>query len=173
MLSCADSVDPHRVARLVAPYRECLHMDIIGGGPQRIFRSADLVIAASGTVTLEAALWGTPMLIVYRVSSLSYLLGKALIRVPHIGLVNLIAGRRVVPELIQQAANPARIAAEASSLLTQPARREQMRAGLTEVKKRLGAAGASTRVARIATQMLGRVAGPSKHAPDGAPPPCH
>ncbi len=173
MLSCADSVDPQRVARLVAPYRDCLRMDIISGGPQRIFRSADLVIAASGTVTLEAALWGTPMLIVYRVSSLSYLLGKALIRVPHIGLVNLIAGRRVVPELIQQAATPTRIAAEAITLLTQPARREQMRVGLDEVKKRLGAAGASTRVARIATQMLGRAAGPTKRSPDGAPPPCH
>ncbi len=173
MLSCADSVDTHRVARLVAPYRDRLHMDTIGGGPQHIFQSADVVIAASGTVTLEAALWGVPMLIVYRVSPLSYLLGKALIRVPHIGLVNLIAGRRVVPELIQQTATPTRIAAEAESLLMQPARRDQMRAGLAEVKQRLGAAGASTRVARIATQMLGRTAGPSKRSPDGAPPQCH
>ena len=172
MLSCADSVDPHRVARLAAPYRDSLTMDTVGGCPQRIFRSADLVIAASGTVTLEAALWGTPMLIVYRVSPLSYLLGKILIRVPHIGLVNLIAGRRVVPELIQQAATPARIAAEASSLLTQPARREKMQAGLARVKQRLGAAGASARVARIATQMLGGTAGPPKRSSEGAPPLC-
>jgi lipid-A-disaccharide synthase len=172
MLSCADSVDPYRMARLVAPYRNFLTMDTVSGGPQRIFHSADVVIAASGTVTLEAALWGTPMLIVYRVSPLSYLLGKILIRVPHIGLVNLIAERRVVPELIQQAATPARIAAEASSLLTQPARREKMQAGLARVKKRLGAAGASARVARIAMQMLGGTAGPPKRSSEGAPPLC-
>ncbi len=171
LLSCAASVDPYLVARLIAPYRHRLQMDIVGGRPQRIFRSADLLIAASGTVTLEAALWGAPMLIVYRVSPLSYLLGKALIRVPHIGLVNLIAGRRVVPELIQQAVNPALIAAEASSLLTQPTRRERMRAGLAKVKKRLGAAGASMRVARIAVQMLGS-GGSSQQSPDGAQPQC-
>ncbi len=172
LLSCADSVDPHLVARLVAPYRSRLHMDIVGSGPQPIFRAADLLIAASGTVTLEAALWGTPMLIVYRVSPLSYLLGKALIRVPHIGLVNLIAGRRVVPELIQQAVTPELIAAEASSLLAQPVRCEQMRAGLAQVRKRLGTAGASERVARIALQMLGPTAGALKRFPDGAQPPC-
>ncbi len=172
MLSCTDSVDPRLVARLVRPYRDRLRMETVGGRPERIFRSADLLIAASGTVTLEAALWGAPMLIVYRVSPLSYLLGKALIRVPHIGLVNLIAGRRVVPELIQQAVTPALIAAEASSLLTQTVRCQQMRTELGQVRKRLGSAGASRRVARIALQMLDPAADPSKRFPDGAQPQC-
>jgi lipid-A-disaccharide synthase len=113
-----------------------------------------MVIAASGTATLEAALYGTPMMIVYRVSPISYLLGKALIQVPHIGLVNLIAGRRVVPELIQQAVTPETIAAEARSLLAQPSRRARMRADLARVKNRLGAAGASTRVAQIALALM-------------------
>ena len=160
MLSRADSVDPQLAARIIAPYRRRLDMDIVSGRPQSLFRSADLLIAASGTVTLEAALWGTPLMIVYRVSPLSYLLGKALIRVPHIGLVNLIAGRRVAPELIQQAATPENIAAEALVILSDPRRRANMRAELARVRKRLGAAGASRRVARIAWEMMDGSAGP-------------
>ncbi len=155
MLSCADSVDPHLLARVIAPYRERLDMAIINGHPERVFQSADLLVAASGTATLEAAIYGTPMMIVYRVSPLSYLLGRLLIRVPHIGLVNLIAGRQVVPELIQQRVTPATIAAEAMNLLTQPLERKKMRTDLIKIRKKLGAAGASKRVARIALGMMG------------------
>ncbi len=160
MLSCADSVDPHLLEGVIAPYRERLDMAIINGHPERVYQLADLLVAASGTATLEAAIYGTPMMIVYRVSPLSYLLGRLLIRVPHIGLVNLIAGRQVVPELIQQRVNPATIAAEAMTLLTQPLQREKMRADLISIRKRLGAAGASQRVARIALDMMGCANGP-------------
>ncbi len=163
LLSRADSVDPRLMDRLAAPFQGRLEMDIVDGCPESVFQDADLLIVASGTVTLEAALYGTPMIIVYRVSPLSYLLGKALIRVPHIGLVNLIAGRRVAPELIQQTVTPAAIAAEAQALLTQPQRRARMREALDHVRRRLGKAGASERVARIALGMLGPAAEP---APD-------
>lgn len=154
LLSRAESVDPQLMERILALRRDSLRLEIVSGDPARVFQTADMVIAASGTATLEAALYGTPMMIVYRVSPISYLLGKALIQVPHIGLVNLIAGRRVVPELIQQAVTPETIAAEAHSLLAQPSRRARMRADLNRVKKRLGAAGASTRVAQIALALM-------------------
>ena len=157
MLSCADSVDPQLWERIIRPYRRRLAMEIINGYPERVFQSADLLVAASGTATLEAALYGTPMMIVYRVSPLSYLLGRLLIRVPHIGLVNLIAGRQVVPELIQKRVTPATIAAAAMPLLTQPLEREKMRTDLIRIRKRLGTAGASQRVARIALDMMGCV----------------
>ena len=160
LLSRANSVDPQGMDRILSPHRERLDLELISGDPGKVFRSADLVIAASGTVTLEAALYGTPLIVIYRVSPLSYLLGKALIRVPHIGLVNLIAGRRIVPELIQQAVAPERIADEARLLLAQPGRYAKMRSDLAEVRQRLGSSGASTRVAQIALRLLGRSSEP-------------
>jgi lipid-A-disaccharide synthase len=165
MLSQADSVNPQLVARTLALYRGQLRLDIVQGDPARIFTSADLVIAASGTVTLQAAMHATPMIIVYRVSPVSYWLGKALIQVPHIGLVNLIAGRGIVPELVQQNATPASIAAEARSLLTQPLQLARMRADLAQIRDRLGTAGASLRVAQIALALLARStpAPPTRH----------
>ena len=80
--------------------------EIFDGGARAIFSRCHLVLAASGTVTLEAAIAGVPMIVIYRVSPLSYLLGRIMIRVTHISLVNLIAGREIVPELIQNEVSP-------------------------------------------------------------------
>src|SRR6185295_5044723 len=82
-----------------------------------------LALCASGTATLEVGLLGTPMIMVYRLASWTYLLAKLMVRLPDMSLVNLVLGRRVVPELIQGAANPERIAAEAARLLTDGAAR--------------------------------------------------
>ncbi len=171
MLSRADSVDPHLVDRIVGRHGRGLPLEIHDGDPTRVFQSSDLIIAASGTVTLEAALHTTPMMIVYRVSSLSYHLGKALIRVPHIGLVNLIAGRQIVPELIQDAVTPEAIADRALAILTQPSACARMRSELTAVQKRLGTAGASARVARIALDLMAAVP-PAECSPGGIADPC-
>ncbi len=173
LLSRAASVDPQLIDRIFARHGSGLHLEIRDGDPASIYRSSDLVITASGTATLEAALYATPMIIVYRVSSLSYHLGKALIRVPHIGLVNLIAGRRIVPELVQHAVTPEAIAARAIDLLSQPSACARMRSDLITVRQRLGTAGASERVARIALELVAAAPQPGgQRGREGIPAPC-
>jgi lipid-A-disaccharide synthase len=120
----------------------------------KIFRQSKLVVAASGTVTLEAAISGTPMVIVYKVSRTSYWLGKLLIRVKHIGLANLIAGRQVVPELLQHEASSKNIANTVSGMLSDESNLEDVRKELSNIKNALGGPGASDRVADIALGML-------------------
>ncbi len=121
---------------------------------RNILDEATLVITASGTVTLEAAIAGTPMIIVYKVSNFSYWLAKRLVRVEHIGLVNLVAGKTVAPELIQHEASAEKIAQRALQLLTDENRLAEMRRALSRVTRRLGAPGASKRAARVAMGLL-------------------
>ncbi|MDO8730505.1 MAG: lipid-A-disaccharide synthase [Candidatus Omnitrophota bacterium] len=109
--------------------------------------ACDLVLVASGTATLECALLERPMVIVYKTSWPTYLLSRLLIRIPHIGLVNVVAGRKVVPELIQREANPSRIAAEALALRNDARRREKMKEDFVEIRRSLGSPGASRRAA--------------------------
>jgi lipid-A-disaccharide synthase len=113
-----------------------------------------VALCASGTATLEVGLLGTPMVMVYRLASWTYLLARLLVRLPNVALVNLVLGRRVVPELIQGQANPERIAAEAARLLTDAEARKEMRTALAEVRCRLGAGGASGRAAGEVAEML-------------------
>jgi lipid-A-disaccharide synthase len=129
-----------------------------------------LALCASGTATLEVGLLGTPMLVLYRVAFLSSLLGRLLVRLPYYSLVNLVLGRRVVPELLQAEVHPERIADEARRLLTEAAPREEMRAGLAELRTRLGEGGASVRAAREIAEFLGFAARPvDKPMAEGAP----
>ncbi|MFZ0612307.1 MAG: lipid-A-disaccharide synthase [Desulfobacterales bacterium] len=121
---------------------------------ERLFRRCRLVVAASGTVTLQAAIAGTPMVIVYKVSPVSYWLGRALIRVKHIGLINLIAGRRLVPELVQDQASAAGISRQVLGLLSDDNRRARLKSDLLAAARVLGGPGASRRVARIALGLM-------------------
>jgi lipid-A-disaccharide synthase len=140
----------------------------IGDSPVRVIEGeswdamahADLALAASGTVTVEAALLGVPMVTYYRVATATWLVGKPLVNVPFYAMVNLIAGRALVPELIQGEMTGQRIAAEASRLLHDAAARQEMKAGLAEVRARLsGGSGAPERAAAIVQEILeGRVA---------------
>lgn len=116
--------------------------------------AADLAIVASGTATLETALLGTPMIVVYRISPLSYALGRPFVRLPHYAMVNLVAGRRLVPELIQGGFTPGAVEAEALSLLENPGKTATMRAGLHEVRRLLGEPGASARAAWAVLETL-------------------
>jgi lipid-A-disaccharide synthase len=127
---------------------------ILSDGLGDVLHEATLVITASGTVTLEAAIAGTPMIIVYKVSHFSYWLAKRLVRVEHIGLANLVAGKRVVPELIQHQASTDQIALEALKLLKDEARLAEMRRQLGRVAQQLGAPGASQRAAQVAIDLL-------------------
>jgi len=153
-VSIAPGVDPAFVHRIIADANPPVSLDTVTGGVRGILAESTLVVAASGTVTLEAAVAGTPTIIVYKVSALSYRLGRALIRVPFIGLANLIAGAPVVPELIQDQVTGENIAGHVLSLLEDPARRRAMRTALARVRLRLGAPGAGERVAAIAWRML-------------------
>ena len=121
---------------------------------ETLLAACDLAVAVSGTVTLQAALCGVPMIVIYRVSTLSYWIGRALIRVPYIGLVNLVAGRQLAPELIQNDVSAARIIHEVEKMMSEPARLQQKRRQLVELRHRLGSSGASARVADIALSML-------------------
>ncbi len=116
--------------------------------------AADLVWTASGTATLETALLGKPMIVIYRLSWLTYWLARLLVRVEHIGMVNLLAGERLVPELIQDQANPARLVAESKVLLDDRVLRDAIVNKLAKLRERLGAPGAAERVADLALAML-------------------
>ena len=126
----------------------------VSGETHAALGAATLALVASGTATVEAALLGVPMVVVYRVSRLTYGLGRPLVTVPHYAMVNLIAGREVVPELMQSDFTPERVAAEAAALLDDPGRREAMRRDLEEVRRRLGAPGASARAAAAVVAAL-------------------
>jgi lipid-A-disaccharide synthase len=117
-------------------------------------RYSRLAIACSGTATLEAALLGTPMIVIYRLALLSWLLGRMIVKVPYIALANLVAGEEVVPEFIQSAVNPNALAEEAVRILTDEARREQIIRQLETVRRSLGPGGATARTARLALSLM-------------------
>jgi lipid-A-disaccharide synthase len=118
-------------------------------------RAADVLLVASGTATLEAALIGTPMVIVYRAHTLTYLLARPVMRVSSIGLPNIIAGRSIVPELWQYEVTAERMAAQALALLTSPPRAAAMRGELAVLRRQLGAPGVPERVACGILRFLG------------------
>jgi lipid-A-disaccharide synthase len=111
-------------------------------------------MAASGTVTLEIALLAKPMVVVYQLSRISYAVAKRVIKVPSISLVNLVAGRKVVPELIQNDARAEKMAVETAKLLQESVERKRMVQDLQEVSQLLGEKGASARTAEIALEMM-------------------
>ncbi len=139
---------------------------MVEGETDAVLASADVALTASGTATVQAALHDTPMVIVYRLPALEYLVGRRFMKIDTFGMVNLIAGERIVPELIQHAFTPAAVAAEAISMLTDRARAARIRDGLAIVRTRLGAPGASRRAAEAILQVLEGVRPLSK---SGAP----
>jgi lipid-A-disaccharide synthase len=116
----------------------------------------DLALAASGTATLETALMGVPMVVAYRASPLSFAIGKRIIKVPHVSLVNLIAGEEIVPEILQDAVTSHGFADRASMILDNEVYRKDMIMKLSKVRESLGGKGASDRTARIAMNMINK-----------------
>lgn len=122
--------------------------------------AADLALCSSGTATLECAVLGVPAVVVYRLSRLTHLLARRLVTLPHFSLVNIVAGKRVIPELLQDEVTPANIAREANAML-EPARYAETVRELGHVRGKLGEAGASKRAAeKIYTLMRGSATPP-------------
>jgi lipid-A-disaccharide synthase len=152
VLPLADMLDEKIVAEITS--RFSVKVRVIAGHTYEAISCADLAIVASGTATLETALLGVPMIIIYKISPLSYFVGKLFIRIKNIGLVNIIAGKTVVPELIQGKANAQSIASEAIDILTSVERKKEMINELAAIRAKLGKPGAAIRAAQLALDML-------------------
>jgi lipid-A-disaccharide synthase len=150
----ASTVDRAQVDAIVRDSR--VRVTLVDRDTYNALGHASFAVVASGTATVEAALLGIPMIIVYRGSELNWRLLRPLIHLDTFGMVNLIAGRRIVPELMQHAVTGERIAAETQSILSDPARMKQMKNDLAEVKARLSEGGmqASERAAELIIQQL-------------------
>jgi lipid-A-disaccharide synthase len=141
---------PNLAADLFAPLSSVPGVTVasLTGRADDVLAASDVVVTASGTATVQTAIHGKPMVIVYRLSPLTYRLGKPLVKVDTYGMVNLVAGRRIAPELIQDAFTPEAVAAETVRFFTDPAYAARTREALAEVQAKLGAGGASQRAAQ-------------------------
>ena len=154
MISIAPSISKEKIESFVKPYKKTCCIELISGSVVEIFKKSRLIVAASGTVTLETAIYGVPMVIMYKISPISYMLGQALVNVEHIGLVNIIANERIVPELIQGDATPAKIAETVGDILYDPKELARIKEKLKSVKAFLGSAGAAEKTADIGLALL-------------------
>jgi lipid-A-disaccharide synthase len=151
ILAAAPGLGPELYAKFASPGVEIRRID---GVAYDSLAAADCAIVASGTATVEAALLGTPMAVIYRVSPLSAFFLRRMIRSPFFAMVNLIAERKIVPELIQDDFTPEAVEHEIRGLLNSPPAREKMKAALAEVRARLGPRGAIERASEIFARML-------------------
>jgi lipid-A-disaccharide synthase len=140
--------------KVTAPFAGLTVRFVDGRAPEAVGAS-DVAVVASGTATLEAALMRRPMVVIYRLSPLTYLMARALVRLPHFSLVNLLAGRGLVPELLQDQVTPEAIGAALEPLYAGP-KREALLAGLDEVRATLGAPGAAARAAEAVHALISR-----------------
>jgi lipid-A-disaccharide synthase len=143
LIAVAPSLDPETVRRELGGRP----VTVVHDRTHEALSAATAAVVASGTATVETALLGVPMVVVYRLSAWTYRLGRRFVRVPYYAMVNLIAGRGIVPELIQSDFTPERVAGELLPLLADTGARRAMEAGLSEVRDKLGGAGASARAA--------------------------
>ena len=148
----ADTLEEKNLTGSIAGFP--IDVNVISGQTYDVVSCADLALVASGTATLETALLKVPMIIVYKISPLSYFIGKLFVRVKNIGLVNIIAEKTIVPELIQNDASGARIAREALSILGDETKKQAMIRELEAIRSRLGEPGAAIKTAKLALDML-------------------
>ena len=139
-------------------YREYLSNDefkLIENATYELMKHSSACIVCSGTATLETACFGTPLAIVYRVSRLSFEIGKRLVKLPYIGLVNVIAGKKIAPEFVQDRFKPEAVADAIAPFLTEGKEREEFQQALRQVQYQLGTPGASARTAKLALKLAG------------------
>jgi lipid-A-disaccharide synthase len=153
LLTLAPTIQPEQIE----PYLRGrdLPITVVEHNTYEIIQICEIIVAASGTVTLETAIFGTPLVVVYKVSPLTYWLGKPLVRVKNVALANIVAGETIAPELLQHNATPERIAQEVVNVLGDPKRQQWIRQRFADVRRKLGSPGASARTAAIVLDMLG------------------
>lgn len=154
ILPRAASIPEDRLRPFLSPAH--VEVKVIPERSHDVLACCDAAMVASGTATLEAALMQVPMAILYKVSPLTYALLKPLIRIPDIGLANIVAGRRIVPEFVQGAAKPSAVAEEIKRMLEDADYAARMRNDLAEVKEKLGPGGGVERMADLACEMLAK-----------------
>ena len=151
VLALAPGMSKSQIAKYLSPE---VPIHIVEDATYDALGAADLAIVSSGTATVEAALMNAPMIVIYRLAPLTAAIAKLLVRTPMFAMVNLIAEKRVVPELVQKDFTPERVAKEAIRILDSPDARSEMRQGLAEVRAKLGPPGAIDRAAEIIVAML-------------------
>ncbi|MDY7031501.1 MAG: lipid-A-disaccharide synthase [Thermodesulfobacteriota bacterium] len=155
ILPVASTISKAEIEKIIRNICNQSRINIITDNIYDAINVSSMVVVASGTATLEAAIMHSPMVILYKLSPVTYLIGKLLIHVKDIGLVNLVAGRRIVSELVQYDVTPDKIANEVANILGNEELCSKMQSELASVKEKLGAPGASIRAARIVTEMIG------------------
>ncbi|MGD9301113.1 MAG: lipid-A-disaccharide synthase [Desulfobacterales bacterium] len=154
IISHAPAVDRQQIDEIIAAHPCRMEFVVSSDAVETVFERCDMIIAASGTVTLQAAIHGTPMVIIYKVSPISFMMARALVRVPHIGLVNLVAGQQLVPEFVQNDAQAANISSAVADMLADRVQLNYLKKQLFDLRDVMGGAGASDRVAQLALGML-------------------
>jgi lipid-A-disaccharide synthase len=132
---------------------------LVAGDAPQVLACSDFAVVASGTATLEAAIVGTPMVVVYKVSLLNEVVARLLVRIRIVGLVNILAGRIVAPELLQSNATPENIAAAVLDHLRNPAKMQEQKMALEDVRQKLGLPGAAHRAAASILKLLSQTTG--------------
>lgn len=146
-LPMASTISREMLQNIINKHNVAIHLTT--GNNYDLMNISNIAIAASGTATLETSLMRVPTVIIYKIAPLTYFIGKFLVKIPNVGLPNIIAGRKIVPELIQDAASPANISREALSILTNDELRGRIQEDLDEVRSKLGECGAVDRVAQV------------------------
>ena len=155
VLAKSPQVDPDIYNRIIS--RANMDLKIIEGKTYDCLNIADFCLVASGTATLETAIMQRPFVVIYKMNLLNYLLYRPQVKVPYIGMVNIVAGRKIVPEFIQFKAHPKKISEQVLKILQNPTLIEQMKNDLDLVKSLLGEKGASLRAAQIIIDFLKKV----------------
>ena len=157
-LPVASTISREMLQDMLNHYR--IHVTLTNERTYDLMTIANAAIAASGTVTLEAALLGLPSVVIYKMNALTYLLGKLLVKIPHISLPNIIAGRQIIPELLQAEVTPAKVAQAVLAMLDGD-EKKRLQQDLEEVRLKLGEPGAVERVARVILEVAETKAGGS------------
>ena len=153
IIPLAKSVSVEELQPMLAPYTD-LPIHIVHSHIHDVMQCCHSVIAASGTATLETALMTTPMVIIYKMSNLTYKIMKRMITIDHVGLPNIVAGKEVVKELLQDDATPENISNEIVLMLNDETYRQRIISDLKAIRSKLGTSGGSQKVAELAIEML-------------------
>lgn len=153
VLPIAPGLERHELEETLKPYDFNVTL-IPAGRSYDAMAMSDAILSASGTATLETTMMGTPLVIAHKVAPISYQIFKRLIRIPHIGLANIVAQREIIKEFIQDEAQPMKLADELERLITDSGYRSQMKRDMAEVTKKLGEEEGSVLVAELAAEML-------------------